>query len=421
MNQTKLTVNNSTPNSSSAWVESVQLLKSKRFGTFWFANFLSNIGTWSQQVAQPWVLLSLGAPPLILGLDALALGAPVLLLTLLGGLLADKADRRKVIAICQLIQMLCPIILVLMLFLQLISPWMIVCLSLIIGVTDALSMPYFQTILSSIVSKDQIPSALALNSTQFNLTRIIGPAIAGILLVSVGAIGCFAISATSYIPFIFVALWILPTHIPKPRDIHNRHQTISTGVTEIIKIPYLRGGLVTALLSSFLCGPLVTFSSVLVKNVFFGNALEFSVAMSSFGIGALLGAICLVFLNPKLDRRLIASSLAIFLGLSLILVGLNPWNQLFPILMIFAGFSMIVTNISVNTLIQTHAPDLLRGQAISLFMLASRGGVAMGAFVTGGSIHLVGIRNTLIINGSIAILLQTIVFLNWIKKRQVLI
>ena len=82
---------------------------------------------------------------------------------------------------------------------------------------------------------------------------------------------------------------------------------------------------------------------------------------------------------------------------------------------------MIVTNISVNTLIQTHAPDLLRGQAISLFMLASRGGVAMGAFVTGGSIHLVGIRNTLIINGSIAILLQTIVFLNWIKKRQVLI
>ena len=141
----------------STFSESLALLRTRRFGTFFFASLLSNIGTWTQQVAEPWLLLSLGASPFLVGLDAFAISAPALLLTLVGGVLADRADRRRVIATFQSVQMLCPTVLVVLLFLGTVRPWIVIVLSLIVGITDALSMPSFQSILPSIVDRKQIP------------------------------------------------------------------------------------------------------------------------------------------------------------------------------------------------------------------------------------------------------------------------
>ena len=203
-------------NAARAFRQSLRLLGTRRFGTFWLASLLSNIGTWAQQVAEPWLLLSLGASPFLIGLDSFAMNAPVWLLTLAGGVLADRADRRRVIALFQSIQMLCPTLIAALLVLGSIRPWMIIALSLVVGVTDALSMPSFQSIVPSIVGRDQIGRGLALNSTQFNLSRILGPAIAGVLMASIGAVACFALSAASYIPFIGVALWILPRRATGP-------------------------------------------------------------------------------------------------------------------------------------------------------------------------------------------------------------
>ncbi|HTS72921.1 MAG TPA: MFS transporter [Gaiellaceae bacterium] len=171
--------------------ESLRLLRTRRFGTFWVASLLSSIGTWAQQVAEPWLLLSLGSSPFIVGLDAFAMDAPVWALTLLGGVLADRADRRKVILLFQSIQMLCPTLIVVLLVVNKVQPWMIVALSLVVGVTDALSMPSFQSIVPSIVEYEQIGTGIALNSTQLNLSRILGPALAGVLMVRLGALSCF--------------------------------------------------------------------------------------------------------------------------------------------------------------------------------------------------------------------------------------
>ena len=194
--------------------QSLELLFSRRFGIFCFASLLSNIGTWAQQVAEPWLLLTLGASSFIIGLDAFAAAAPVWLFTAIGGVLADQADRRRIIAWFQSIQMLCPIIIVVLILTGTVQPWMIVALSLVVGVTDALSMPSFQTIVPSMVERNQIGTALALNATQFNLSRIVGPALAGVLMATLGAVGCFAANAVSYAPFILVALWILPRGRP---------------------------------------------------------------------------------------------------------------------------------------------------------------------------------------------------------------
>lgn len=390
------------------------LLWTRRFGTFWFASLLSNIGTWAQQVAQPWLLLSLGASSFLVGLDSFAMSAPVWVLTLVGGILADRADRRHVITWFQSAQMLCPIIIVGLLIAHAVQPWMIITLSLVVGITDALSMPSFSSIVPSIVERRQIGAGLALNSTQFNLSRIIGPALAGILMATVGAIGCFVVSAASYVPFIAVALMILPrgkTAHSASDHFDARHPYAGIGV--IVRTPHLRDALLTTFFSSLLCGPLLTFSPVLVKNAFRGDAGQFSLSVSAFGLGGLIGAMGLLAVPPSLDRRRISSWFAAGFGATLMMAALVPWFWSLIVLLVLAGFSMSVTNTSTNTILQTAASAELRGQAVSLYMLAMRGSIALGSLATGLSVSLLGVREALLINGALAILVQALIGRHW--------
>jgi MFS family permease len=399
----------------SAFRASINLLWTRRFGTFWFACLLSNIGTWAQQVAQPWLLLSLGASSFLIGLDSFALGAPVWLLTLVGGALADHADRRRVITKFQSIQMLCPTLIVVLLLAATVQPWMIILLSLVVGVTDALSMPSFQSIVPSIVERKDIASGLALNSTQFNLSRILGPSIAGILLVSVGAVGCFAVSAVSYIPFIAVALWILPRRETAPvqdGNVYDRRRIIADA-RKIMRMPYLRGGYLTVFSSSLLCAPLVTFTPILIKNAFHGDAGHFSVAVGAFGVGGLVGAIGLLFVKAGYDRRRLSSWFAGLYAIVLMLAAFNPWFWVLPALLVAGGVAMSVSNISTNTLLQANTPAELRGQTVSLYMLAMRGGLSIGSLLTGISVSLLGVGHALLINGAIAMTAQIFIGRAW--------
>jgi MFS family permease len=392
-------------------------LRTRRFGTFWFASLLSNIGTWAQQVAEPWLLLSLGASSFLVGLDAFAMSAPVWLLTLAGGVLADRADRRRVIATFQSVQMLCPTLIVALLLASTVRPWTIIVLSLVVGITDALSMPSFSSIVPSIVERDQISAGLALNSTQFNISRITGPALAGVLMASVGVIGCFVVSAASYIPFIGVALWILPRRIAASRDpgrLGVLHSFASA--TGVMRDPRLRGAVLTALSSGLLCGPLITFCPVLVRNTLHGDASQFSLMIGAFGVGGLLGGIGLLAVPAGLDRRRISSWFAAAYGLILVAVALDPWLWMLPVLLVFAGIAMSVTNTSANTLVQTAVQPHLRGQAVSVFMLVSRGGMALGSLAMGLAVSLLGMREALLINGVLAIAAQAQIARNWLRS-----
>jgi len=391
-----------------------RLLLTRRFGTFWFASLLSNIGTWAQQVAQPWLLLSLGASSFVIGLDAFALSAPVWILTVVGGALADRADRRKVIARFQSAQMLCPVILVVLLMMGTVRPWMIIVLSLVVGVTDALSMPSFQSIVPSIVEHRQIATGLALNSTQFNLSRILGPAIAGVLLVGVGAVGCFVVSALSYIPFIVVAVWILPRGlVALAADDGQRPRQILDHVLTIGRVPYLRGALLTVFLTSLLCAQIVTFAPILVRDAYHGDASHFSIAVGAFGVGGLLGGIGLLFVDSGRDRRSLCSWFAGGYGVILVLAALNRWFVLLPALLVAAGVAMSVSNISSNTLVQANTTAQLRGQTVSLYMLAMRGGLSLGSLLTGLTVSLLGVNHALLLNGAVAVLAQWLVARDW--------
>ena len=397
--------------------ESIALLGTKRFGTFWFASLLSNIGTWAQQMAQPWLLLSLGASPFLLGLDAFALGAPTLMLILVGGALADRADRRRTIAFFQSIQMLCPLILVWLLITGSVEPWIVIVLSLIVGITDALSMPSFQSIVPSIVEREQIASGIALNSTQFNLSRILGPALAGVLMASVGMAGAFAVSAASYVPFILVALWVLPrtTHRTEVAPIPHNSSGLWSNVREVVSDASLRGALLTVLATALLCAPVVTFTPLLVKEVFHGGSSQFSTALGAFGIGGLIGATGLMAVDPKSDRRFISTHFAIAFAIVVGLIAFNRWEWGLPVLMVMAGVAMTSSNASANALIQSNAPERIRGQSVSLFMLAMRGGMALGSLLTGLMVHLIGVQEALLANGVIALITHLLIRNAWLK------
>lgn len=388
--------------------ESVSLLATRRFGTFWFASLLSSIGTWAQQVAEPWLLLTLGGSSFLIGLDSFALNAPVWFLTLVGGALADRSDRRRVITVFQSIQMLCPAAIVALLVSGLVKPWMIIVLSVVVGVTDALSMPSFQSIVPSIVTHEQIGAGLALNSTQFNLSRVLGPSLAGVLMVSFGAMACFVVSAVSYIPFIGVALWILPrwsSAAAQDASVVGR-QHLFGGIGQVLRERYVLGALLTVLVTSVLCAPLITFSPVLVKDVFHADAGHFSTVVASFGVGGLLGAFGLLAGAPAKRGRLLSSICAVSYGVILVLTGLNRWFVMMPPLLVLAGASMTASNTAANSLLQATASPRLLGQTVSLYMLAMRGGLSLGALLTGISASILGIRHALVLNGILAVAAQ---------------
>ena len=399
--------------SSAQFRESLALLRTRKFGTYWFATLLSNIGFWAQEVAEPWLLLSLGASSFLVGLDAFVGDAPAWLLTLAGGVLADHYNRRRVITLFQSIQMLCPIALVVLLLAHAIQPWMVIVLSLVVGVTDALSMPSYQSIVPSIVEHDQIGAGLALSSTQYNLSRILGPAAAGTLIAGVGVIGCFAINAASYIPFILVALWILPRHEPAKARFDSKNPL--AGMGSILRQAHLRGALLTVFTTSLLCGPLITFCPVLVRDAMHGGAGGFSLTIAAFGVGGLLGAIVLLGSDPTRDRRWLGTWCALAYGVVVIAAALDPWYWVLPILVFLGGVSMTISNTAANTLIQTTATPELRGRTVSLYMLAIRGGMALGSIATGISVSLLGIRTGLAIDGVLAVLARAVIGRIWLR------
>jgi len=394
---------------------SIRLLLTRRFGTFWIASLLSSIGTWAQQVAEPWLLLTIGASSFMVGLDSFAATAPAWLLTILGGAMADRGDRRRIIARLQSVQMLCPIAIIVLIATGMVRPWMIISLSVVVGVTDALSMPSFQSIVPTIVSRADIPYGLALNSTQFNLSRIIGPSIAGLLMAGAGLTACFAISAASYIPFIAVALWILPSRRRTYPGTERAPFRPFAEIRRIVHQPVVRGALWAVLTTSALCSPLVVFVPVLVRDGFHGGGTEFSAAVASFGLGGLGGALALLSVGPSIDRRRVSAYAAMSYGVVILLAASTPWVWSLPILLVIAGAAMTVTNTAANTLVQSSAAPHLLGQTVSVYMFMMSAGISVGALLTGLLVTMLGVRTALAINGAAAIAIHAVNASVWFR------
>jgi MFS family permease len=380
---------------------------------FWISSLFSNMGTWMQQIAQPWILLNLTNSPFWIGLDSFALNAPSLLFTLWGGVLADVRDRRRTVLFFQGIQFLCVLVLVLLLMLGQLRVWIIVLTSFLIGLTDSLSMPSFQSIVPSLVKKNEIHKAVSLNSTQFNLSRILGPAVAGLVIVKFGALACFGSNAASYIPFFLSLYFIYPRNrsLPKKEIVQTKSVSQFLELKTFLLQPKIRLPLSVTFLNGLFCGPLITFCIVLIRTNFHEDVSGFGGAMTAFGAGGLLGATSSFLILPAyLRRNELSSALAILLSLFILAISLNHSIYLLYVLLVCTGAALTASNTHINTFLQENADNRIRGRIASLYQLAISGGLSLGALWMGFITDRFSISTALLVNGLLALLFQILIF-----------
>jgi len=380
-------------------------LAHRNFRLFFIGQGISLVGTWMQNVGEGWLILTLTNSPFYVGLTAALSSLGVLLFSLYAGVIADRADKRRFIIFMQLAFMLEALTVAILVWTHVVAVWQVLLLATILGIASGFDIPMRQSFIVEMVGKDDLMNAIALNSSLFNGARVIGPAIAGFLIGAVGIAWCYFLNSVSYIAVIAGLLMMrLPPRPPRP-------QTASawTGFREVLS--YLRGDrrlrvlmMLTAILSVF-GFPYISMMPVFARDVLHRGATGYGALTSSIGIGAVIGALGVALTSGRIRRRgrlMLIGGTAF--GVLLILFAASRALALAMALLALAGCAMIVNNSITNTMLQTTAPDHLRGRIMGFYSFVFVGMAPFGAFLFGLVAEHVGVPATLAAGGAIAAL-----------------
>jgi predicted MFS family arabinose efflux permease len=363
-------------------------LSFRGFALIWTGAFLSSVGTWTQDVALSWIIHSRMGDPFYLGLRSFAQEAPLLAFMLLGGAVADRIDRRRILLSSQLFQMVMAAVLGLLYATGHLGITAIVLIAFATGLMQSQSAPTYQAVITSLVPKERIANAVALNSLQFNLSRAIGPVVAGLLLAHAGAGWCFAANALSFVGVI-LALWTI-RFPPPPPSRESLGRSLRAGLGHVAGDPRLRAATLLAAVASFLAFPLITYLPVIAGDVLKTGASGYSLLLTSVGVGAIAGALGTAHRGDAEGRgRLMLLAFAAF-GLVTVGASLSRWQWLSMLLLVGSGFTLTTAFSTLNSLVQEMAPEALRGRVLSIFGLAFRGGGPVGSLVAGGLVRSAG-------------------------------
>ncbi len=357
-------------------------LRFRSFRLLWTGAFLSSLGTWVQDVALAWLIHTALGNPVYLGLRAFAAEAPLLAFMLVGGAVADRLDRRLILLTSQLLQMAFAFSLWAIYASGRLGVAAILTIAFLTGLAQSQSAPTYQAVITSLVPRERIPNAVALNSLQFNLSRAIGPVIAGVLLARGGTGVCFAVNALSFLAVI-AALWRIEMPAPAPRPSETLRESLAAGLRFALRERTIAVLMATAGLGSFLAFPLITYLPVIAGDVLGTGAAGYSLLLSSFGAGAILGALATAQRGDSSGRgRLLLSGLVVY-GSATIGALLVRRQGLSMALLFVAGASLVTAFSTLNSLVQEQAPAELRGRVVSIYGLAFRGGMPVGSLVAG--------------------------------------
>lgn len=377
-------------------------LAHRNFRLFFFGQAVSLSGTWMQTVAQGWLVLQLTNSPFYVGLVSAVGSLGVLLFTLYAGVVADRVDKRRTVVLTQTLQMLEAIALAVLVWTKTVTVGWVIALAGLFGIVNAFDIPTRQSFLVEMVGKEDLLSAIALNSSLFNGARVIGPAIAGVLIGALGIAWCYFLNGLSYIAVIAGLLMMRLPYNPNPA----RTTSAWTGFREVLA--YLRGDrrlrvlmLLTAILSVF-GFPYISMMPVFARDVLHRGAAGYGALTSSIGIGAVIGALGVALASARIRRRgrlMLIGGTAF--GILLILFSASRALGLAMALLALTGCAMIVNNSLTNTLIQTAAPDHLRGRVMGFYSFVFVGMAPFGAFMFGLVGEHIGVPETLAIGGAI--------------------
>jgi len=361
------------------------------FRLLWFGALVSSIGTWMQKVAQAWLIVTLtgGASAFFLGLDSFVGELPILLFTLIGGVVADRRNRRHLLLISQCVQMAAAFTLAVLVFTGSVRIWLILTLSFITGMAQAFGGPAYQSLIPSLIPKEHLPNAIALNSIQFNLARVIGPMVAGAALTAFGMVACFGLNGVSFLFVIAAIVALHVSHVPTTA-VATMSDQLKGGLRYVRDQPQLVTLTVLGFISAFLGLPLLTFLPVIAKDVFQQDVALYTRFMTLAGAGAVLGALAVAWIGKHRHMGLMLLIMQALLGLIAVAFSQSTVIWLSQLLL-FAGGALLVTCFALTTsLVQLLAPHELRGRVVSIYMVAFRGGSPLGGLVSGWLVTMIG-------------------------------
>tara|TARA_R110000868_G_scaffold162453_3_gene393749 strand:+ start:23260 stop:24492 length:1233 start_codon:yes stop_codon:yes gene_type:complete len=393
-------------------------LKSRNFKLFFYGQSVSVIGTWLQKTAVSWMVYSITGSVFLLGLATFLSMIPSLFLAPLAGSIIGRYDRHRSMIILQSLAMLQAGALAILIYLKIYNINIILTLTFIQGIINAFDVTCRQTMMVDIVdNKEDLPNAVALNSTLTNFARIAGPAFAGIILSTYGEDICFIGNFLSYIPVLICLLLMKIEPYTKPTTKLKMVDDFIEGLNYIQKESDMAKMLLMLTSSSLFVISFNTLMPVFAKDIFHGDAQTFSWFESAAGIGSILSAIYLANLKSNKGITKITIAASFLLGFSIIILSISTNLMLALICMILSGIGMMAQTSSINIYIQTKSASQMRSRSISFYMMAYQGMIPLGSLLVGYMSHIIGTRQTVAIEGIIC-LLSTILF-TYSKKSKI--
>ncbi len=369
------------------------------FRLLWFGAFTSTTGTWMATVAQGWIVLSMTNSAFLLGVDGFLATGPMLIFSLFGGVVADRVERRKIMIYSQYLQMTFAFILAALLLSGEVKVWHIFVLSFLTGSAQSFSGPAYISLLPLLVKREDVPNAIAMNSMQFNLARVIGPIVAGVTLSALGAAACFAINGVSFIAVIIALLLIRTPRINSGEPKGSMVEEMRAGFRFVAHRPTLLVLTFLAFAGTFLGMPIITFLPVVAKEIFKLGANGYAMMMTTYGLGSVTGALLIAATAHAAKKGKVA--LLLQLAFACLLVGF-AFSRSLPLSLAIAFVSgmCIVGVISLySSLVQLTTSVAMRGRVMSIFMLAFRGGMPLGNLLAGYVAERWSITTALAVNG----------------------
>jgi len=382
----------------SRWSIGMRALRHRNFQLFFSGQLISLIGTWMQTVAQSWLVYQLTGSSLKLGAVGFASQIPVFLVAPIGGTVADRVNRHRIVIATQVASMILAFILAALTLTHTVKVWHIFVLAALLGVVNAFDIPGRQSFLVDMVGRDDLMNAIALNSSMFNGARVIGPAIAGILLVKIGEGGCFLANGISYIAVIIGLLMMKVECKPRSKS-DSPIDDIIEGFRWVSRTGPIRALLLLLGLVSLVGMPYTVLMPVFADHVLHAGARGLGTLMGFTGVGALLGALTLAMRSGvKGLGRLVWICCAGF-GISLIAFSFSKLLWLSAVLLIPVGFFIMLQMACSNTLIQAMVPDALRGRVMALYSMMFMGMAPFGALLGGAMADRMGAPITVAVGG----------------------
>jgi MFS family permease len=385
------------------WATTLRALRHRNFQLFFSGQLISLTGTWMQSVAQAWLVYSMTKSALLLGTVGFASQIPVFLVAPFGGITADRVNRQRLVIATQTCSMILAGILAWLTLSGRVHVWHIFLLAGLLGVVNAFDIPGRQAFLIDMVGKEDLMNAIALNSSMFNGARVVGPAVAGILVARIGEGWCFAANAISYIAVIIGLLLMKVRSVPR---ISNRSpiEDIIEGFRWVNRTKIIRSLLFLIGLVSLVGMPYTVLMPVFADKILHGGARGLGILMGATGVGALFGALTLAAKTGIKGLGRWVTITCATLGISLFLFSFSTSFWLSAALLLPCGYSMMLQMACSNTLIQTIVPDHLRGRVMSLYSMMFMGMAPFGAFFGGALANRIGAPMTVAVGGIACVL-----------------